>query len=92
MTLASWGASPWCSSPCVTSAAGAGVSCATGSGDSELTAASLAATSGKRKEGCLMAKKQKRKVVVEDNGGVADVTQCPDDVEVEIIDHDNDSG
>lgn len=52
----------------------------------------LVATSGKRKEGCLMTKKEKRKVVVEVNGGVADVTQCPDDVEVKIIDHDNDSG
>ncbi len=32
---------------------------------------------------------EKRKVVIEVLGGVADVTQCPDDVEVEIIDHDN---
>ncbi len=31
----------------------------------------------------------KRKVLIEVLGGVADVTQCPDDVEVEIIDHDN---
>lgn len=30
-----------------------------------------------------------RKVVIEVSGGVADVTECPDDVEVEIIDHDN---
>jgi len=31
---------------------------------------------------------KKRKVIIEVYGGVADVTQCPDDVEVEIIDHD----
>ena len=30
-----------------------------------------------------------RKVIIEVSGGVADVTSCPDDVEVEIIDHDN---
>ncbi len=32
----------------------------------------------------------KKKVVIEVLGGVAEVTECPDDVEeVEIIDHDN---
>jgi hypothetical protein len=31
----------------------------------------------------------KRKVVIEVYGGVAEVTSCPDDVDVEIIDHDN---
>ncbi len=30
-----------------------------------------------------------KKVIIEVLGGVAEVTQCPDDVEVEIIDHDN---
>jgi len=29
------------------------------------------------------------KVIIEVSGGVADVTQCPEGVEVEIIDHDN---
>jgi hypothetical protein len=33
--------------------------------------------------------KAERKVVVEVLGGVADVTTCPADVEVEVIDHDN---
>jgi len=33
-----------------------------------------------------------RKVIIEVTGGVTDVTQCPDDVEVEIIDHDNENG
>lgn len=32
-----------------------------------------------------------RKVIVEVSGGVAYVTECPDDVEVEIIDHDNEA-
>lgn len=32
-----------------------------------------------------------RTVVVKVSGGVADVTQKPDDVEVEIIDHDNEA-
>lgn len=31
----------------------------------------------------------KKKVVIEVLGGVAEVTECPDDVEVVIIDHDN---
>ena len=31
----------------------------------------------------------KKKVVIEVHGGIAEVTECPDDVEVEIIDHDN---
>jgi hypothetical protein len=31
----------------------------------------------------------KKQVVIEVLGGVATVTECPDDVEVEIIDHDN---
>ena len=31
----------------------------------------------------------KKNVVIELLGGVAEVTECPDDVEVEIIDHDN---
>ncbi len=31
---------------------------------------------------------KKRKVVIEVLKGVAEVTKCPDDVEVEIIDHD----
>jgi hypothetical protein len=30
-----------------------------------------------------------RRVVIEVSGGVAEVTECPDDVEVIIIDHDN---
>lgn len=30
-----------------------------------------------------------KKVIIEVTGGVAEVTQCPDDVMVEIIDHDN---
>ncbi len=33
-------------------------------------------------------KNKKRKVVVEVLKGVAEVTECPDDVEVKIIDHD----
>jgi hypothetical protein len=32
----------------------------------------------------------KHKVVIEVEGGCAGVTSCPDGVEVEIIDHDND--
>ncbi len=32
----------------------------------------------------------KHKVIVEVEGGCAEVTSCPDGVEVEIIDHDND--
>ena len=32
---------------------------------------------------------KKRRVVIEVYGGVADCTECPSDVEVEIIDHDN---
>ena len=32
---------------------------------------------------------EKLKVVVEVSGGVAYVTTCPDNVEVEIIDHDD---
>lgn len=31
----------------------------------------------------------KPRVIVEVSGGVAEVTQCPPQVEVEIIDHDN---
>ncbi len=34
---------------------------------------------------------KKLKVVVEVSGGVAYVTDCPEEVEVEIIDHDNES-
>jgi len=30
------------------------------------------------------------KVTIEVSGGIAEVTSCPDEVEVEIIDHDND--
>ena len=30
-----------------------------------------------------------QKVIIEVSGGVAEVTQCPEGVEVEIIDHDN---
>ena len=33
----------------------------------------------------------KLKVVIEVSGGVAFVTQCPNEVEVEIIDHDDES-
>jgi hypothetical protein len=36
----------------------------------------------------MQRKPAKKKVIVEVLGGVADVTQCPPDVEVEIIDHD----
>ena len=32
---------------------------------------------------------KKYKVIIEVLGGVAEITQCPDQVEVEIIDHDN---
>jgi len=35
------------------------------------------------------AKPVKPKVVIEVSGGIADVTSCPDGVDVEIIDHDN---
>lgn len=35
------------------------------------------------------AKIERPKVVVEVSGGVAEVTQCPDGVEVEIIDYDD---
>ena len=38
---------------------------------------------------CLMKVRNKKKVVIEVLGGVAEVTQCPEGVEVEIIDHDN---
>jgi hypothetical protein len=31
----------------------------------------------------------KNQVVIEVNGGVAEVTRCPSDIEVIIIDHDN---
>ncbi len=34
---------------------------------------------------------QRRRVVIEVRGGVAEVTDAPNDVEVEIIDHDNES-
>ena len=34
---------------------------------------------------------EKRHVVIEVRGGVAEVTEAPEDVEVEIIDHDNES-
>lgn len=33
---------------------------------------------------------EKSKVIIEVRGGVAEATQVPDNVEVEIIDHDND--
>lgn len=33
-----------------------------------------------------------KKVIIEVHGGVAEVTQCPEGVEVEIIDYDNKSG
>lgn len=36
-----------------------------------------------------LAEESDRKVVLEVHGGVADVTQCPDGVEVDIIDHDS---
>jgi hypothetical protein len=32
---------------------------------------------------------EKLRVVIEVSGGVAYVTRCPEEVEVEIIDHDN---
>jgi hypothetical protein len=32
---------------------------------------------------------KKNQVVIEVNGGVAEVTRCPADIEVIIIDHDN---
>lgn len=32
---------------------------------------------------------EKLKVIIEVSGGVAEVTSCPENVEVEIIDHDN---
>jgi len=32
----------------------------------------------------------KNQVVIEVNGGVAEVVRCPSDIEVIIIDHDND--
>jgi hypothetical protein len=32
---------------------------------------------------------KKNQVVVEVSGGVAEVTQCPEDIEVILIDHDN---
>jgi len=32
----------------------------------------------------------KNQVVIEVNGGVAEVTRCPSEIEVIIIDHDND--
>ena len=32
------------------------------------------------------------RVVIEVKGGVADVTSCPPEVDVEIIDHDNEGG
>lgn len=32
----------------------------------------------------------KNQVVIEVSGGVAEVTRCPSDIEVIIIDHDND--
>jgi hypothetical protein len=32
---------------------------------------------------------EKNQVVVEVSGGVAEITQCPEDIEVIIIDHDN---
>lgn len=35
------------------------------------------------------SKKRPANVVIEVSGGVADVTRCPEGVEVEIIDHDN---
>jgi len=31
----------------------------------------------------------KNQVVIEVNGGVAEVTRCPSDIEVIVIDHDN---
>ena len=31
----------------------------------------------------------KNQVIIEVNGGVAEVTRCPSDIEVIIIDHDN---
>lgn len=33
----------------------------------------------------------KRKVIIEIQRGIAQIIQCPDDVEVEIVDCDNDS-
>jgi len=33
-----------------------------------------------------------KKVVIEVSGGVAEITQCPDGVEVLIIDHDSTEG
>jgi hypothetical protein len=34
----------------------------------------------------------KNQVVIEVNGGVAEVTRCPSDIEIIIIDHDNKKG
>lgn len=58
--------------------------CCTGSKNEAIEMAMLQAMSKKKEK-----KEKKRKVVIEVEGGVADVTECPDDVEVEIIDHDD---